>query len=174
MGLGIIGFPAIVLGWVAQHALAHVLQSEKLRLLLWMALAVPSAFLVHTLYQHGLDQMITKELTAYILAVKHSQLDLMKWDYRSLWTLTWPVWMRTLVAVPLAGVWSEVSFTLTGSRNHVSNTLRQQEQKRQRRKVRNERRAEMRTHRPEHLPDVAGKSMIIGVPIKEEGGTPYE
>ena len=73
---------------------------------------------------------------------------------------TWPVWLRTLVGVPLWGLWFEITANMRGG--SAARMLLQRE----RRIDRGKQRARKRMLRPERLPDAVADQMVIGVPIE--------
>ena len=157
--------PWIILGCIAQRIITRWLP-WKLRLLLWLALCLACALLLYQSYQHGLESRLQQEITAYVVAVKHSQSDLAAYPLRQLWAETWPVWMQSWQSIGIAGcaaeLWSNKANTNT------ARTLRQNERKRERRVQRIQQRARKRTSIPAALPDAIGEDMVIGVPINDD------
>lgn len=101
------------------------------RLPIWLALSGLSAFALSLQYQSGLHELISRELTAYVVAGTHDQLDFLRWPWGTIWADTWPVWERTLVGMPIAALLQEVVANTHGSR-----TVRQLREIERRRKLR--------------------------------------
>lgn len=153
--------PTFVLGFLAERYTSRYRWSFAL----WFLLLFPSAGLLYYLYQHGLSSMITRELVDYIQSFKQYQMDFSRWNFPRLWSETWPVWIRVLVAIPLIGFWQEVSLRARGGQ--TVQHQQENEQGRQQRVQRAQKRAQKRTQRA-GLPDVAAGLMVIGVPIDDE------
>ncbi len=109
--------------------------------------------------------MIQHELTDYTAAAKHYQTDFIHWPLRQLWADTWPIWLRTIPGIGIAGFVAEV---YTDIRNDPAKTLRQHERRRQNRAQRLQRQARKRTSQPTRLPDEVGGMMVIGIPIDDD------
>lgn len=161
----LIGLPALLIGFCIQRFTTSVISSWRLRFLLWFLLFAGSAAIEYWLYQQGLSQLITHELAAYTLAAKHYQTDFNHWPLNTLWSETWPIWLRTLPGIGIVGFWQEIS---SQSNGNTARQLQQQERRRQRSLERRQRKARKRTERPRHIPHEAGGMMVIGVPIKDE------
>lgn len=159
---GLVGLPTLLLGIILQRITSRYSWSFAL----WFLLLLPSMLLCYMLYEHGLQQLIVRQFVDLIQMGKHDQLDVMRWNIGRLWSETWPVWVRTLAAVPLIGVWREVTTGAKGGQ--TAHTLVWNEQRRQQRLARAQQRARKRTRRPERLPDERGGLMVIGVPIEDE------
>lgn len=162
--LFLVAFPGLVVGFFVQRFTSRYSWSFAF----WFFLLLPGAYLLYVLSQHDLTQMMVRELTDYLLTAKHAQLNLAQWNFKHLWSETWPVWLRTLALIPVVGLWQEVSTNASKRGSQTTSTLVQQERRRQRRLVRAQQRARKRTRRPERLPDVVGGMMVIGVPIDDE------
>jgi len=102
--------PTLILGFLAERYTSRYRWSFPF----WFLLLFPSAFAFSFLYSHGLNSMITHELVDYIQTLKHSQTDFTQWNFPRLWSVTWPVWIRVLVAFPCVGFWQEVSLHARG------------------------------------------------------------
>ncbi len=162
--LSLIALPWIIAGFAAERVLARWLH-WRLSLLLWMVAMYGGAFLLYTAYQHGLQPLMNQELVDYIQAAKHFQTDFAHWPLRSLWSATWPVWVRTWPGVGIAGFGAVLT---SNRRTDTARTLRQQEQRRQRKAQRLQYRAKKRASLPARIPDEAGGMMVIGVPIHDD------
>ncbi len=160
--LALAGLPWIILGFVAERYLSRWL-NFRLSFLLWTALLFIGAFILYNGYQHGLQAMLNRELTDYISAAKHHQFDLLSYPLGHLWADTWPIWLRTVWGIGIAGFVAE----LYANRSETARTLRQREQRRERAIARSKRRARKRTRSPGRLPDEVAGMMIVGVPIDE-------
>ena len=165
LALLLVGLPAIVAGFFGQRYTHRYLSRFGLRwsAAIWLVLSLLAMLLLSALLQHGLQQMMQRELTDYVQSGKHYQFDLGRWNFGRLWSETWPVWLRTLVGVPLCGLWFEISTNARGG--HTARMLVQGEQARQRRIARAQQRARKRTLRPERLPDSVADMMVMGVPV---------
>lgn len=163
--LFLFGFPAWLLGLLAQRQVSRWL-SWRWSFLLWVLLTFLSAYLVFLQYQHGLQELLTREVTAYVLTIKHAQADFTRWPWGTLWAVTWPVWVHTLLATPIAALFLEVSTNTRGGQ--TARQLRQSEHQRQRAAARSQRQARKRTSRPIRMPDEVGGMMVIGVPIRDD------
>jgi len=162
----LIGLPVIIAGFCIQRFTTRVISSWRLRFLLWFVLFAGSIAIEYMLlYQQGLFQLITHELTMYTLTVRRYQTDFNHWPLNTLWSETWPVWLQTLPGVGIVGFWQEIS---TQSNDDTARQLQQQERHRQRSVERRKRKARKRTSRPGRIPHEAGGMMVIGVPIKDE------
>ncbi len=106
---------------------------------------------------------LNRELTDYVGAAKHYQLDLLRWPLGQLWSETWPIWLRTVWGIGIAGFVAE----LYANRSDTVRALRQREQRRERAIARSKQKARKRTSRPGRLPDEVAGMMVIGVPIDE-------
>ncbi len=165
--LFLIGLPAIVGGFFGQrYAYRHLSRfGWRWSAAVWLLSSLLAMLLLYALFQHGLQQMMQRELADYVQSGKHYQFDLTRWNFGRLWSETWPVWLRTLVVVPLWGLWFEIS---TNARGGTARMLVQNERGRQYRIARAQQRARKRTLRPERLPDSVAGMMVIGVPIDDE------
>ena len=163
----IIGLPAVLVGFFAWRSTSRLFgQHWKWRFACWFLLLVPAALLLSAFYRHGLQYLINTQLADVIQTAKNAQFDLSRWNFGRLWSETWPVWLRTLAAFPLVGVWQEVSTHTRGGQ--TARDLVRSERSRERRVTRAKLRARKRAQRPERLPDLAAGLMIIGVPIEDE------
>jgi hypothetical protein len=163
--LAIWGLPALLIALLVQRVLAKLLH-WKLSLLLWLVSTIVGVFLLLHQYQTGLQAMMIRELALYVLEAKRYQMDFAHWHLRLLWGVTWPMWVRTLVGVPLAGLWFEVS-AHSGPQD-VLKQLQRKERQQKRHTFRAQVHARKRTRRPERLPDSINGMMVIGVPINEK------
>jgi lipopolysaccharide biosynthesis glycosyltransferase len=85
-------------------------------------------------------------------------------DFKNVWSVTWPFWLKTLGTFPLAALWFDIGSNL---RPNVLRQLKQQE-RRQYKITQHQNKAAKRTRHPNQVPDAAAGSMIIGVPIRQE------
>jgi hypothetical protein len=160
--LALAGLPWIILGFVMQRYLSRWLH-WRLSFLLWTALLFIGAFVLYNSYQHGLQAVLNRELTDYVSAAKHYQLDLLRWPLGQLWSETWPIWLRTVWGIGIAGFVAE----LYANCSDTVRALRLREQRRERAIARSKQKARKRTSRPGRLPDEVAGMMVIGVPIDE-------
>ncbi|GHO91550.1 hypothetical protein KSF_015980 [Reticulibacter mediterranei] len=170
VALCLTGLPALLIGFVAQRTISSRLH-WRLSFFLWFLLLLPSAFLLYQHYQHGLQGMLTKVFTDYILAVEHHQEDLAHWPIALLWAETWPLWLHTLIGTPFVGFWFEITSHMT---SNTTKQLVQQEHRREHAIARAQQQARKRTRQPEQVADVVGDAMVVGIPIKdvEQGSIP--
>lgn len=164
LALGLIALPWIILGVLAERTLSRWLPGKP-GFLLWAILFFVSAFLFYTSYQHGLQSLIIQELAAYIGIAKHYQTDFTHWPLRTLWSETFPVWLRSWQSVGIVGFCAELFIQ---PRTNTTQTLRQNEQRRQQRMQRSQRRAKRRSIQPGYVPDALGGMMVMGIPIHDE------
>jgi MFS family permease len=161
----LIAAPIIIAGFTLQKILEDRLH-WRLRFLIWLPACLAGAAMLYASYHHGLDALALRELTAYVLAMKHYQTDVLRWPLGALWAVTWPVWLRVLPGIGIAGFWFEVaSHATTGN---TARTLRQEQKRRERRVQRLQQRARKRTSRPAHVPDAVGNMMVVGAPIDDD------
>jgi hypothetical protein len=163
LALGLIALPWIILGVIVERVLSRQLQ-EKQRLLLWIILFFLSAFFIYQRYQHGLQPLIIHEFITYIAAAKHYQTDFTHWPFHALWAATFPVWLQTWQGLGIVGLGAEL---LIHPHKDTTQTLRQNEKKRQQAIQRSQRRARRRSIRPGYVPDAVGDLMVIGIPIQD-------
>ncbi len=123
------------------------------------------AGLTYYLFTHGLERMITTQLTDFALAIKQHHADVTQWNLSRLWSETWPVWVRTVAVTPVVAFWRELEARRNGGSEEI---LHQQEFKRQRLMGRSKSRATRRARRPGHIPDAVNGQMVVGVPIDDE------
>lgn len=161
--LALAGFPWIILGFVAERYLSRWLH-WRLSFLLWMVLLLIGIVYLSSSLQHGLQVMLSRELTDYISAAKHFRFDLLSYPLGRLWADTWPVWLRTFPGIGIAGFVAEL---YTASRSNTAQTLRHREQRRERAIARSKQKARKRTRHPGRLPDEVAGMMVIGIPIDE-------
>jgi hypothetical protein len=166
LALVLVGLPAIIAAFFAQrYTYRHLARfGWRWSAAIWLVLAALAIPLLYSLMQHGLQQMMQREVLDYVQSGKHYQLDLGRWNFGRLWSETWPVWLRTfLVGVPLWGLWFEITTNARGG--HAGRMLVQSEQDRERRIARAKLRARKRALRPERLPDAVADAMVMGVPV---------
>ncbi len=168
LALVLVGLPGIVAGFFGQRYTYRHLSRFGWRwsAAIWLVLSLLALLLLSALLQQGLQQMIQTQLNDVVQTAKHFRFDLRHWNFGRLWSETWPVWLRTLVGVPLWGLWFEISANMRGGQ--TAQMLVQGEQARQRRIARAQQRARKRVLRPERLPDEAGGLMVMGVPIDSD------
>jgi hypothetical protein len=157
----VLALPALAIGMVLQR----LTSARSWSFPLWFILTFIGAGLVYSFYTHGLDRMITAQLTDYALAIKQHHADVTQWNLPRLWSETWPVWVRTLAVVPVVAFWRELEASGNSDRSAI---LHQQEWKRQRIVARSKSRATRRTRRPGRIPDAVNGQMVVGVPIDDE------
>lgn len=160
----LVALPWIIAGFLAWQFLSRWLNS-RLSFLLWLILLVAGVSLLYTGYQHGLQSLIQHELTDYVTAAKHHQADFWHWPLRSLWSETWPIWVRTWPAIGIAGFCAELYADM---RHDTARTLRQHERNRERQAQRSQDRARKRASRPGRVPDEIAGMMVMGVLIHDD------
>jgi hypothetical protein len=163
LALAIWALPAMLIALAAQRYLVRNLH-WRLSFLLWFATSMISLFIIYQQYQISLQPMMSRVLGLYIAQSLQHHANFLQWNIRMLWPATWSMWLHTLIAIPIAGLWYEVSYQATGN---VTRMLRQNEQHRQNRAQRSQQQAKRRANRPDRLPDEAGGMMVMGVPIKK-------
>jgi hypothetical protein len=164
--LVLLSLPAIVAAFFGQRFTYRHLARFGWRwsAAIWLVLAALAIPLLYSFMQHGLQQMMQREVWDYVQSGKHYQFDVSRWPLGRLWSETWPMWLRTfLVGVPLWGLWFEITANMRGQTGRM---LEQREQDRQRRIARGKLRARKRTLRPERLPDAVADQMVMGVPVE--------
>jgi hypothetical protein len=161
----LISLPAIIAGFFSQRALSRYLSrfGRRWSSAVWFVLAALGMLLLSNLMQHGLQLLIQREVLDYVQSGKYYQFDVSRWPLGRLWGETWPVWLRTLVAAPLWGLWFEITANTRGGQ--TARMLVQGEQARQRRVSRAQAVARKRAPRPERLPDAVADQMVMGVPV---------
>ena len=157
----VLALPALALGIVLQR----LTSARPWSFLLWFVLTLVGAGLTFYLATHGLDRMITAQLTDYVLAIKRHHADIARWNMSRLWSETWPVSIRTLVVTPAVAFWRTLE---AGGNGDSTRFLHQQEKERQRLVSRSKSRATRQTHHPERIPDAAHGQMVVGVSINNE------
>ena len=163
LALGLIALPWVIAGVLVERVLSRWLH-WKLCFLLWFVLFSGSAFLLYTSYQHGLQSLLIHEFTMYIAAAKHYQTDFTHWPFHALWAATFPVWLQTWQGIGIVGLGAEL---LIHPQKDTTQTLRQNEKKRQQAIQRSQRQARRRSIRPGYVPDAVGDLMVIGIPIHD-------
>lgn len=161
--LMLIGLPALLIGFSAQRVSRRI-PIWRIRFLLWFLLAAISAFLLYQQYDQ-VKHMIVQELLDYIHTIRLHQTNLAQWNIKALWAETWPVWMHTLLAVPLVGFWQEMVYE---PRTDTTSRLKHNERRRQQKIVQAQRRAKRKARRPDRVPDTLGGEMVIGIPIENQ------
>ncbi len=163
--LFLVGFPALLAGFFGQRYVSRLLSrfGRQWSALVWFVPAALGMLLLLNLLDHGLQQMIQRELADYFQSGKHYQADLARWNWGRLWSETWPVWARTLEGAPVWGLWFEIVANTKGGQ--TGQMLVQREQDRERRMERAQAAARKRTRHPERLPDAVADQMVIGVPV---------
>jgi MFS family permease len=163
--LVLIAAPIIIAGFTLQKVLEDRLH-WRLRFLIWFPACIAGAAILYASYHHGLDALALRELSAYALAVRQYQTDFLDYPLASLWAVTWPVWLRTLPGLGIAGFWFEMaSNAATGN---TARMLRQEQKRRERQAERLQQRARKRTSQPAHVPDAVGNMMVVGAPIDDD------
>lgn len=165
--LVLVSLPAIIVAFFAQRfTYRHLVRfGWRWSAAIWLVLGALGMLLLYNLMQHGLQQMMQREVFDYVQSGKHYQFDVSRWPLGRLWSETWPLWLRTfVVGVPLWGFWFELTTNARGGQ--TGRMLEQREQERERRIDRAKQRARKRTQRPERLPDALADQMVMGVPIE--------
>ncbi|MBA2391403.1 MAG: hypothetical protein H0V70_01505 [Ktedonobacteraceae bacterium] len=164
LALGLIALPWIIISMLTERTLSRWLH-WRLSFLVWFVLFAMSAFVLYTSYQHGLQNLIIHEFTAYIVTARHYQTDFAHWPLRTLWADTLPVWMQTWKGIGIVGFCTELFIQ---PRKDTTQSLRQNERKRQQRMHRSQRWAKRRSIRPRSVPDAIGGMMVMGIAIHDE------
>jgi hypothetical protein len=157
----LLALPAFALGVILQR----LTRPRPWSFPLWLVLTFIGAGLTYYFYAHGLDRMITAQLTDYALAIKRHHADVTQWNLSRLWSETWPVWLHTLSVVPVVAYWRELE---AHGRGDSVGFLHRQERERERRAARSKSRATRRTRRPNRIPDAVNGHMVVGVSIDDE------
>jgi hypothetical protein len=157
----ILALPALALGF----ALGRLTTGRPWSIPLWLALTIAGLGLIYVFSTHGLEQLITAQLVDVVLAVKKYRADLPRWDLGRLWSLSWPVWLRTLPLTPAVACWRELE-----TRAHRSGAawLQRQERERARHAARAHKRAARRARHPNGIRDAVAGHMVVGVPIDDD------
>ena len=157
----LLALPALAIGMVFQRLTSQRSWSFPLSFFFTFI----GAALTYYLYTHGLDRMITAQLTDYALAIKQHHTDVARWNMPLLWSETWPVWVRTLAVAPVVAFWRELEGI---GHSDSAEILHQQEGERQRLVAQSKSRATRRAHDPSRIPVAVNGQMVVGVPIDDE------
>lgn len=157
----IIALPAVILGLLVPQLVGIRSWSFPF----WFALAICGGVLTYMLYTHGLEHLLLIQFTTYVQTVKVHQGNLGQWNISLLWSHTWPVWIRTLVLMPIIAFWQEIGSQMRGGR---AGSLEKQEHSRQQRIARSKKQAAHRVRRPEKLPEEIKEQMVIGITIDDD------
>jgi len=166
IGLAIItGAPVIILAFIAQRVLKNYI-STPWRVFVWLAPGIITAYILYTLLHHGLDIMIARAGTDYIDAFKHYQTNLNQWPWPRLWSETWPIWIRTILALPFVALLIECA---DKTRDVISaRALAKRLNKEQARNIQYQLKAQKKASKSRHIPASASGMMVMGVPIKRK------
>lgn len=157
----ILALPALLVGILA----ARLLRDRSWRMLLWLMLSMLSMVLLVLFWTHGLRSLVLAQLTMLFHNARRYQAHLTQWDWGALWSQTWPLWVQSLVAVPLVALWCNLAATHAEGAEAM---LAQQEKTAERRRLQAHRRAKRRARDPGRLPDAVDASMVIGVALPDE------
>jgi len=157
----VLAFPALIVGLLAQRAT----QKQSWSILLWLVLSVVSVVLLVVLWTHGLAPLVSAQLAELIQNIKLFHIQFNRWNWRALWSQTWPLWLQSLLLVPLVALWGDLATARAGG---ASRLLARQEEATQRHRARAHRRAARQARDPGRLPDVVGEQMVIGIAIAED------
>jgi hypothetical protein len=168
IGVGLIiiaGAPVVILAFIAQRLLKRYIET-RWRVLIWLVPGAITAYILYTLWQHGLDAMTLKAGLDYTDVIKHYQANFTHWPWARLWSETWPLWIRTILALPFVALLFEC---LDKGRDAISaHALAKQLNKQLRSNTRYQRSARKKAGKPQHIPHSAGGMMVMGVPIKRK------
>src|SRR6266571_8879290 len=106
----IAGAPVVALAFIAQRLLKrHV--TIGWRVLILLLSSVLAGWILYQWWSHGLQIMLFKAIDDYSTAIKHYQSNIDHWPWKQLWAETWPIWIRTLVALPPVTLFMECADT---------------------------------------------------------------
>lgn len=151
--------PALVLGLVVERLTSE----RRWQVPLWLGLAPLGLGLTILLALHGLEAQLAVQLRELARMVGTQQ-----WNGAHLWTVTWPVWLRTLGLIPVVALWRMLA-TRTSSVGAAA--LAAQEQRRLHAVERSHTKAARRLRHLDRLPDAVAGQMVIGVPMEDEANT---
>lgn len=156
----VLALPALALGIVLQRLTSTRTWSFPF----WFVLSFIGAGLIYYLWVHGLERMITVQLTDYVVTIKSQPVDSAQVNVARLWSETWSVWIRTLTMTPIIAFFC----TLEESGNGDSaRFLHQKEWERQRLVTRSKSRAIRKARHPERIPDAVKGQMVVGIWIED-------
>jgi hypothetical protein len=109
---------------------------------------------------------LLQELTTSLLIGTPDPLDVLGWPWEALWAATWPVWVQTLVGIPLVALLQELVTNTNGSRSRRQ--FHEIERSRRRLICRTLQRTKMQTQflHPSQMP---ARSVIL-IPTQSEAG----
>lgn len=157
----VLAFPALLVGLLAWR----ITQKQSWSTLCWLVLSAVSVVLLVLLWTHGLAQLASAQLAELLQNIQHFHAHLSRWNWRSLWLRTWPLWLQSVLLVPLVALWGDLVSARAGG---ASRLLARQEEATQRHRAWAHRRAARQARNPGRLPDAVGEQMVIGIAIAED------
>jgi hypothetical protein len=157
----VLALPALASGIVLQRLTSTRTWSFPL----WFALSFLGAGLIYYLWVHGLERMITVQLTDYVVTIKKLHVDIVQVNIARLWSETWTVWIRTLALTPIIAFFCALEASGNGD---SAKFLQQREAERQRHVTRSKSRAIRKARHPERIPDAVKGQMMVGVSMDDE------
>lgn len=146
-------------GMFAGALLARLIGRRAWSLYVWLPLGLLGALAaLYVYYDAGLLRVLALQIRTASITLSHLQFNV-----GLLWSVTWPVWLRTLCLAPFIGI----VLVLT-QRQSPENQLLAPIHQLQARLVRASRAALRKTRRPEKIPDQVEEQAVLGVPIDEE------
>lgn len=146
-------------GMFAGALLARLIGRRAWSLYAWLPLGLLGALAtLYVYYKAALVQVMALQIRTAYMTLSHLQFNV-----GLLWSVTWPVWLRTLCIAPFVGL----VLVLT-QRQSPENQLLAPIHQLQARLLRASRRAWRKTRRPEKVPDELDGQAVLGVPIDEE------
>ncbi len=154
--------PALALGLI----LARLTRQHAWSLPVSLGLSCLAFGLTWLLLLHGLEPLMQMQLGEIIREVRAHQADVLQWNAARLWATTWPIWLRTLVLVPVVAAARTLS---TRAHSMGAASLHIRESHRLRAVTRAQAQATRRLRRKQRrLPAAVDGQMVIGVPIEDE------
>jgi MFS family permease len=146
-------------GMLVGALLARIIGRRPWSLYAWVALGVLGAIAtLYVYYDADLVHVLMLQVRTAYATLSH-----LHFNVTLLWSVTWPVWLRTLCIAPFVGIVLTL-FRPSSPENQLLAPVRQL----QARLSRSSRRAGRKTRRPEKVPDQVDGQAVLGVPIDEE------
>jgi hypothetical protein len=158
----VFALPALVLGLI----LARLTRQHTWSLPVSLGLSCLAIGLTWLLLLHGLEPLMQTQLSEIVREARAHQADVLQWDAARLWATTWPVWLRTLVLVPVVAAAHALS---TRAHSIGPASLHIRESHRQQAVTRAQAQATRRLRRKQRrLPAAVRGQMVIGISIEDE------
>lgn len=146
-------------GMFAGALLARLIGRRPWSLYVWIPLGLLGALAaLYVYYDAALVQVMALQIRTAYTTLSHLQF-----NAGLLWSVTWPVWLRTLCIAPFVGI-----VLVFSQRQSPENQLLAPIRQLQARLVRAKRAAWRKTRRPGKVPDQVDGQAVLGVPINEE------